>query len=404
MPYNNIGPINTASLSNKVKLNDGTTNTYGEIVKMFKRTDKKELLKLAKKIPDIFFAGEKITMLERLLQEKNATVLIEFAIDIMNCNVDIANSEDLTVLFGAVNEDEVEVAKLLLARGANVNYTSSLYGTTPVWEVKSFAMFELLLSNGADLNLPLGPHDDNEFSGSLAEHIITNMENDPENEESADLIIRKVETLVPGTKVGMIRKELKSLAKQMAASNDYGSSNEEQQAPFPTFGFSYLPPSFPEYVEGQEEVIVQGIINDTEFNRTDLKNYSFFVLKNILENHDMRLFVKALKAGANINDIENEDGADILDLVLPTDYLRTKIILQNGSTVVEGHIYRIFDMKTYELMKRYGMRDNGFFIKEHLERDGDRIEPVLVKKLKEVLSEMKESDKDRSQMYAPGLA
>ena len=92
--------------------------------------------------------------LHKAIQGENddlAVLLIENGADI-----DYSGEELGTPLHIACEEGRVDVVKLLIARGANVNSKESFAESSPLHEAKNKEIAQILLDNGADINLKDG--------------------------------------------------------------------------------------------------------------------------------------------------------------------------------------------------------------------------------------------------------
>ena len=97
-----------------------------------------------------------IPLFRAIAQEDNETV--KNAIK-SGFKVNTRDSENNTALHVAVEHGNLEIVKLLLESGANVNIKNK-YKLTPIWmfddeeEGKALEIFRLLIAKGADVNLP----------------------------------------------------------------------------------------------------------------------------------------------------------------------------------------------------------------------------------------------------------
>lgn len=357
MVLDGIAVVHNRTKDKAVLLNDGESVTYQQILDMFIRMDKDSLDDLKTKTSDIFFSGEKITTLERLLLQDNAPELIDFAIKTMGCDVDIVDYRSITTLFHAVNLDKIEAVRVLIKNGARVNYVSLNTGTTPVWEVVSVEMLDLLLENGADIFLPRMEGEDSDYRDyyNAASYIYDNEEVDLGEERP-------------------IRERLRELGFRSGRMTDQLSFEEEYAKEM-------------EKVDKNVKLLLNAIVKGEEIDQGKLEKYSYQLLLKIVSKNEMRLFVKTLDAGANINAVYDEEYPSLLEEVLPTDYLKAKIMLLYGAKVYPHTIHYVFDKKTYELIRGFGLELDSRHVKDHLKRSHGKIEADLVEILEQFLKE-----------------
>lgn len=94
--------------------------------------------------------------LYKAIEEKNLA-LFQNLIQKSNCDVNKTYGywERQTLLHSAVRNKQIEMAKVLLEFGADVNAKNS-YGHTPIFHVHNKEMLTLLLNMGANINLQDG--------------------------------------------------------------------------------------------------------------------------------------------------------------------------------------------------------------------------------------------------------
>lgn len=73
-------------------------------------------------------------------------------------NINVKTAQGWTGLVMAVYAENIDLAKLLLENGADINATNTkgttvfMYAKTPVFESQDYSLLEYLLSQGADIN------------------------------------------------------------------------------------------------------------------------------------------------------------------------------------------------------------------------------------------------------------
>lgn len=132
-----------------------------------------DLLKVAEIINRIdinFFSFVGLTPLNYAIRDSN----IEMALFIIkNCNDDVIHFKNKflnTYLHNAVEVEEIEIVKLLVERGADVN-SKNAKGMTPLYYsilLRNFEITKYLLSHGADPYIPTNegktPYDISKYS------------------------------------------------------------------------------------------------------------------------------------------------------------------------------------------------------------------------------------------------
>ena len=103
---------------------------------------------------DLLFKNFKNTTgLLPIAVKRNAYNAVRYLIEKQDADVNEKDEHDRTALFFAAWDDLIDVAKLLLQHGADVNATGNFFHSTPlIWtgEKDAYRVAKLLIDNNAD--------------------------------------------------------------------------------------------------------------------------------------------------------------------------------------------------------------------------------------------------------------